>query len=79
MTWCPVETTYPLASFWVTLTVPEIGGYTWASQPVNVAVMGLEVEPIFEVLYPVLWSDNEPSARAIALALSAVYFLAWAT
>jgi hypothetical protein len=38
----------------------------------------LEV-PIEEALYPVLWSDNDPWARAIAEALSAVYFLAWAT
>lgn len=28
---------------------------------------------------PPLWLDNDPSAKAIAVALSAVYFLDWAT
>lgn len=64
------------------LTVPEIGGWAKASHPtcftVWIAILLLEV-PIEEELYPVLWSDNDPWAIAIAEALSAVYFLAWAT
>ena len=50
---------YPFDSFYVILTVPEIGGWAKASHPVCftdtelIAILSLEV-PIDEALYPVL-------------------------
>lgn len=45
----------------------------------KVALLVVPLLPIVLKPFPPLWSDKEPSAKAIAEALSAVYFLAWAT
>jgi len=46
-------------------------------EPTETAKSIEPAEPIELPECPVLWSERDPSARAMAEALSAVYFLAW--